>query len=83
MGDKLALMVTQRREQKELVLYVNEQQIGVVASGLPERVFGFIQLYYSRDSMSLVSDLREVRRHIKLCSCRRQVHRLSLASVWL
>ena len=74
-------MVTQRREQKELVFFINGQEKGTIATGLPERVFGFIELCLTGDIVRLVPDLREVRRHIKLCSCRRQVHRLSLASV--
>ena len=57
-------MVTQRREQRELVLYINEREKGVIATGLPDRVFGFIELLYSGDSVKLVPDLREVRRHI-------------------
>ena len=74
-------MVTQRREEKELVLYINEREKGVIATGLPDRVFGFIELWFYSDTVRLIPDLSEVRRHIKLCSCRRQVHRLSLASV--
>ena len=74
-------MVTQRREQKELVFFINGREKGTIATGLPERVFGFIELLFHGDSVTLIPDLREVRRHIKLCSCGRQLHRLSLASV--
>ena len=60
-------MVTQ---QKELVLYINKQEKGIIASGLPEIVFGFIELYVTGDSVRLVPSLKEVRRYIKFCSCR-------------
>ena len=57
-------MVTQRREQKELVFLINGREKGTIATGLPERVFGYIELYGTGDSAMLVPDLREVRRHI-------------------
>ena len=57
-------MVTQRREQKELVFFINGQEKGTIATGLPERVFGFIELRWTDDIVRLVPDLREVRRHI-------------------
>ena len=61
-------MVTQRREQKELVFFLNGREKGTIATRLPERVFGFIEFGLTGDSARLVPDLREVRRHIKLCS---------------
>ena len=56
-------MVTKRSKRKELVLHINEQEIGIIASGLPESVFGFLELLIDGDSVKLVPDLREVRRH--------------------
>ena len=50
-GDRVALRVTQKRE---LVFSINGEEKGVVATGIPEGVYGFVELMHTGVVVQLV-----------------------------
>ena len=63
-GDTLGLMVT---KQRELSFYVNGKLVGVVATEVPNEVYGFVDLHFSFSlPVELIPDVQEVRSHISI-----------------